>query len=125
MIHHVSLGSNDVARARAFYDPLIELLGLRLIKASDTAAHYGVSEILFSIQKPVDGAAASAGNGTHIAFAARERATVDRFHRLGLENGGVDDGPPGLRPEYDAHYYGAFLKDPDGNKVEALTLAAK
>ena len=62
--------------------------------------------------------------GTHVAFQARDRATVQAFHRVGLENGARDDGAPGLRPEYDAHYYGAFWRDPDGNKIEAVTFSA-
>jgi catechol 2,3-dioxygenase-like lactoylglutathione lyase family enzyme len=125
MIHHVSFGSNDIARARAFYDPVLALLGLRLIKASDEEAHYGTATIIFSVVRPRNGKLASAGNGAHVAFAVRERAMVERFHTTALAHGGSSDGAPGLRPEYDANYYGAFVCDPDGNKVEAVTLAAK
>lgn len=121
MIHHVSLGTNDVARSRAFYDAVLGVLGLRLLKASDKSADYGVSSVLFSLETPVDGAAASAGNGVHIAFAAGARAMVDEFHRVALQHGGTDAGAPGLRPQYDPNYYGAFVLDPDGNKVEAVT----
>jgi catechol 2,3-dioxygenase-like lactoylglutathione lyase family enzyme len=125
MIHHVSLGSNDLARARAFYDVVMPILGLRLLKADERNAHYGVGEIIFSLARPLNGRPASAGNGTHIAFPVRTRAMVDTFHAEGLKAGGISDGAPGLRPEYDANYYGAFLRDPDGNKIEAVTLAAK
>jgi catechol 2,3-dioxygenase-like lactoylglutathione lyase family enzyme len=125
MIHHVSLGSNDIARARVFYDVVMPILGLRLLKADERNAHYGVGEILFSLVRPLNGRPAGAGNGTHIAFPVRTRAMVDAFHAEGLKAGGTSDGAPGLRPEYDAHYYGAFLYDPDGNKIEAVTLAAK
>ena len=125
MIHHVSLGSNDLARARAFYDAVMPLVGFRLLKSNDRAAHYGVGEIIFSIQKPVDGKPASPGNGVHVAFPVRTREMVDAFHSASLKHGGISDGAPGLRPEYDANYYGAFVRDPDGNKIEALTLAAK
>jgi catechol 2,3-dioxygenase-like lactoylglutathione lyase family enzyme len=125
MIHHVSLGSNDIARARVFYDAVMPILGLRLLKADERNAHYGVGEILFSLVRPLNGRPASAGNGTHIAFPVRTRAMVDAFHAEGLKAGGTSDGAPGLRPEYDANYYGAFLYDPDGNKIEAVTLAAK
>ncbi len=124
MIHHVSVGTNDVARARTFYDAVMPVIGLKLVKASDTAADYGVNRYLFSIDTPSDGSAATAGNGVHIAFDAADRAMVDAFHAAGMANGGRDAGAPGLRPEYDAHYYGAFLFDPDGNKVEAVTYAA-
>jgi catechol 2,3-dioxygenase-like lactoylglutathione lyase family enzyme len=125
MIHHVSLGANDMARARAFYDAVMPLLGFRLLKSSDHAAHYGVGEIIFSIQKPVNGKPASPGNGVHVAFPVRTREMVDAFHSESLQHGGSSDGEPGLRPEYDANYYGAFVRDPDGDKIEALTLAAK
>jgi catechol 2,3-dioxygenase-like lactoylglutathione lyase family enzyme len=125
MIHHVSLGTNDVARSRAFYDPILALLGLRLIKADDTSADYGTGDVMFSLETPVDGRPASPGNGVHVAFIARDRAMVQAFYETGLAHGGTSDGEPGLRPEYDANYYGAFLRDPDGNKVEAVTFAAK
>jgi catechol 2,3-dioxygenase-like lactoylglutathione lyase family enzyme len=125
MIHHVSVGTNDVARARRFYDPLMELIGFRLLKSSDKAAHYGVGDVMFSLETPVDGEKATPGNGGHIAFQARDHDMVDRFHATGLQYGGSDAGRPGLRPNYDAHYYGAFLRDPDGNKIEAVTFAAK
>ena len=121
MIHHVSLGSNDLARARVFYDAVMPVLGLRLLKADDRNAHYGVGEIIFSLVRPLNGRPASAGNGTHIAFPVRTRAMVDAFHSEGLKAGGISDGAPGLRPEYDANDYGAFLYDPDGNKIEAVT----
>lgn len=125
MLDHVSLGTNDVHRARAFYDPLMSLIGLRLIKSDEAGAHYGASEILFSLVIPTDRKPATAGNGTHIAFRVRDRKMVDQFHTLALAHGGRDEGPPGIRPEYDDHYYGAFVRDPDGNKVEAVSYSAK
>jgi catechol 2,3-dioxygenase-like lactoylglutathione lyase family enzyme len=125
MIHHVSLGTNDVARARMFYDPLMALIGLRVLKASSRAVHYGASDIVFSLEIPVDGQPASAGNGVHVAFQAPDRETVRRFHQTALENGGTDDGVPGIRPQYNANYYGAFVRDPDGNKIEAVTYTAR
>src|ERR1700754_2467594 len=125
MIHHVSLGTNDVARARTFYDPIMTLLGLRLLHADEQSADYGTGDILFSLERPVNGAPASVGNGVHVAFAAGSRAMVQEFHRLALELGGTSDGAPGVRPIYDAHYYGAFVRDLDGNKIEAVTYSAQ
>ena len=124
MIHHLSVGTNDVARAKAFYDPVLAVLGMRVLKDRDTAVDYGVSTLIFSIETPVENGPATAGNGVHIAFAAEHRAAVDAFHRTALAHGGHDAGAPGLRPGYDAHYYGAFVRDPDGNKIEAVTFAA-
>ncbi|WP_156680626.1 VOC family protein [Sphingomonas profundi] len=125
MIHHVSVGTNDVARARAFYDAVLPIVGLALMKASDRAVDYGSGHLLFSAETPLDGAPATAGNGSHIAFAVEDRAMVDRFHATALANGGTSDGAPGIRADYDAHYYGAFVRDPDGNKIEAMTYSAK
>ena len=59
----------------------------------------------------------------HVSFASRDRAAVDAFHKAGLAAGGSDNGPPGPRPDYGAHYYAAFLIDPDGNNVEAVCMA--
>jgi catechol 2,3-dioxygenase-like lactoylglutathione lyase family enzyme len=125
MIHHVSLGTNDLKRARAFYDPVLALLGLRLLSEDDKSLDYGVGAVLFSLETPVDGKAATPGNGVHIAFMAEDPGMVDEFYRVALEHGGTEDGAPGLRPEYNAHYYGAFVRDPDGNKIEAVTHSAR
>ena len=125
MIHHLSLGTNDLKKARAFYNPVLAVLGLRLLKEDDTSLDYGVGAVLFSLETPVDGKKASPGNGVHVAFMAEGPDMVDEFYRLALENGGEDAGAPGLRPEYNAHYYGAFVRDPDGNKIEAVTHSAR
>jgi catechol 2,3-dioxygenase-like lactoylglutathione lyase family enzyme len=125
MIHHVSVGTNDVARARAFYDAVLPTVGLALMQASETAADYGSGHLIFSVETPVDGEPATVGNGSHIAFAAEDRDMVDRFFAQAIAHGGTSDGAPGLRAEYDANYYGAFVRDPDGNKIEAMTYSAK
>jgi catechol 2,3-dioxygenase-like lactoylglutathione lyase family enzyme len=124
MIHHVSLGANDIGRAKAFYEPIMALLGFRLLRANDQALDFGIGDIVFSIETPLNGKPANPGNGVHIAFSAIDRDMVNRFHVLGLSLGGADAGAPGLRPGYDAHYYGAFLFDPEGNKIEAVTYSA-
>lgn len=120
-LSHVSLGVNDVRRAKAFYDPLMQLLGLVLRQADEESVDYGTERLLFSLETPVDGAPATPGNGVHIAFEAPDRATVDAFHREALRLGGRDAGAPGLRPQYSTTYYGAFVLDLDGNKIEAVT----
>jgi catechol 2,3-dioxygenase-like lactoylglutathione lyase family enzyme len=123
MLSHVSLGTNDAARAAAFYDPVLAVLGIRKLHERDGSIDYGTSMMFFSLEKPSDGKSASAGNGVHVAFAAETRSMVDEFYRAALVHGGSDAGPPGLRPEYDSHYYGAFVRDPDGNKIEAVSFA--
>ncbi|MFL6619666.1 MAG: VOC family protein, partial [Povalibacter sp.] len=94
MIHHVSLGTNDPVRARGFYDPVLDLLGFRLLKTDETGVHYGTGDILFSLVIPTNARPATAGNGVHIAFMARNRNMVDAFHELALRNGGSSDGAP-------------------------------
>ncbi len=125
MLSHVSLGTNDATRAAAFYDPVLAVLGIRKICERDGSIDYGAAMTVFSLEKPSDGRPASVGNGAHVAFLAETRAMVDDFYRTALASGGTDAGPPGLRPDYDANYYGAFVRDPDGNKIEAVSFAAQ
>jgi len=117
MLDHVTIGVGDFARARAFYDAALAPLGITRI-ATDGAlfAGYGVPpQAFFWI-----GARDAIHTGTHIAFTAKDRATVDAFHRAALAAGGRDNGAPGLRPQYHGSYYGAFVLDPDGHNVEAV-----
>ena len=125
MLDHVSFGTNDIDRAHAFYAPLMSLVGLHLIKKDKTGAHYGVSEILFSLVRPVNGKPATPGNGAHVCFRVRDRETVNQFHALALKNGGTSDSVPKIWPEYDVNYYSAFAYDLDGNKIEAVCYSAK
>jgi catechol 2,3-dioxygenase-like lactoylglutathione lyase family enzyme len=125
MIHHVSVGSNDIAAAQRFYDAVLPLVGLTLMKSSDSALDYGSGMLSFSVETPKDGKPATVGNGSHVAFGVEDRGMVDAFYAAALAHGGTCDGKPGLRPEYDANYYGAFVRDPDGNKIEAVTYSAK
>jgi catechol 2,3-dioxygenase-like lactoylglutathione lyase family enzyme len=124
MIHHVSVGTNDLDRSRRFYDAVLPVVGLRFLAADEEGLGYGGGTMTFSVQIPADGQPATVGNGSHICFAAETREMVDRFYEAALANGGTDEGAPGLRPKYDAHYYGAFFRDPDGNKIEAVTYAS-
>lgn len=124
MLHHVSLGTSDLDRARAFYDPVMNVLGLRRTLDVEEAVGYGAGITVFSLNIPADGEQASVVNGVHVAFEVESRAAVDAFYRAALASGGTSNGLPGLRPEYDANYYAAFVCDPDGNKIETLTFAA-
>jgi catechol 2,3-dioxygenase-like lactoylglutathione lyase family enzyme len=112
-----------MARAIAFYDAVMGALG-HAGRAADpagawagwftTAAPGPDNTPNFWVMRPIDGWPATVGNGVTIAFEAADRATVERFHAAALAHGGTDEGPPGLRP-YHAHYYGAYVRDPDGN----------
>lgn len=125
MIHHVSLDTNDLAASRRFYDAVLPIVGLMPLSAEADGIGYASGQFHFSVQVPIDGAPASVGNGSHVAFGVEDRGMVQRFHAAALANGGTDDGAPGLRTAYDAHYYGAFVRDPDGHKIEAVTYSAK
>lgn len=122
MLSHVFIGIGDFERACSFYDSLMGTLDLRL-KFRDAQACWSgwmaadAPRPLFVIGKPYDGQPASAGNGQMIALLAADRVTVDRAHAAALAHGGVCEGPPGLRPQYHANYYGAYFRDPDGNKL--------
>lgn len=119
-LSHVSLGTNDFDRATAFYDAVLPVLGARRLMAHPGAVAYGRAYPEFWVQIPLDGRPAAPGNGTHVGFLAPDRASVDAFHRAALAAGATDDGPPGPRPHYGAPYYGCFVRDPDGHKVEAV-----
>lgn len=122
MFSHVFIGVSDFERALAFYQPLMAALGIAQ-RFCDPARPWacwqepGQARPLFLIGLPHDGQAHAAGNGQMTALMAPDRASVDRAHALVLEHGGSDAGAPGLRPHYHAHYYGAYFRDPDGNKL--------
>ena len=125
VISHVSIGTKDIARARAFYGVALAPLGIIENYVVDlgqgpVAIAYGDGYFDFWVQTPHDGGAPSSGNGTHIAFEAADPASVDAFHAAALAAGGSDDGAPGPRPHYGPSYYGAFVRDLDGNKIEAV-----
>ena len=120
MFSHVTLGSADLPRSIAFYDAVLETLGLRRIATMEVAVGYATAPDAtpqFWVMRPFDGADASPGNGVTIAFETAERGIVDAFHAAVLAGGGRDEGAPGLRPDVHADYYGCYARDPDGNKL--------
>ena len=121
LISHVSLGTNDFERATAFYDAVLATLGLkRLVEVpSASAIAYGRQHPRFWIQKPGDGRPATIGNGSHIGFIAMSQEAVIEFHKAGIAAGVTDDGAPGPRPQYGEPYFGCFLRDLEGHKIEA------
>jgi catechol 2,3-dioxygenase-like lactoylglutathione lyase family enzyme len=121
MLHHVSIGVADVARASQFYDRVLQELGYkRVLEVLPYGIGYGDRQPAFWVQLPHDQQTASVGNGMHIAFNATSEETIRAFHRAALEAGGTDDGAPGPRPDYGPDYFGAFVRDLDGNKIEAV-----
>ena len=120
MLHHVSIGVSDVVRAAEFYDAVLGALGYkRTAQYLPYAIAYGEGVSEFWIQLPHDSQPPSSGNGVHFGFSARSRDAVHRFHEAALGHGGRDAGGPGPRADYGPEYYGAFVHDPYGNKVEA------
>jgi lactoylglutathione lyase len=122
MFSHIFVGVTDFDRALAFYEPLMAALGIepRFCDRDRPWAGWQTTpgpRPLFLIGTPFDGQPHQAGNGQMIAFPADDRATVRRAHEAALANGGTCEGQPGLRPEYHADYYGAYFRDPDGNKL--------
>ena len=123
MLHHVSVGVRDVERAAGFYDAVLGALGYKRVMAFlPYAVAYGERHPSFWIQLPNDQQVAAAGNGVHISFIARSRSAVDAFHATALAQGAQSNGEPGPRPDYGPDYYGAFVIDLDGNKLEATLL---
>lgn len=122
MFSHVFVGVTDFDRALHFYGGLMRALGheQRFIERDRPWAGWhaaGGGRPLFLIGAPHDEQAHIAGNGQMTAFAAADRAMVRAAHAAALAHGGVCEGPPGLRPHYHADYYGAYVRDPDGNKL--------
>lgn len=121
MLHHVSVGVADVEAAARFYDAALGALGYRrVMEFLPSAVAYGENAPSFWVQQPANGKAATIGNGTHIGFTAKSKEAVHAFHAAALKAGGKDNGAPGPRPDYGPEYYGAFVFDPDGNRLEAV-----
>lgn len=119
ILSHISLGTNRFEKAAAFYDQVLAPLGCQRIMAHPGAIAWGREYPEFWLQTPIDGAPATVGNGTHVGFFANDRAAVDAFHRAALAAGASDEGAPGPRADYGEAYYGCFVRDLDGHKIEA------
>ncbi len=124
MFDHISIGVSDMVRSRSFYDAVLATLGYKRVMTFDAFAGYGMDDGYprFCINPPLDKTKPAApGAGTHICFQAPGRKAVQAFHAAALANGAIDDGPPGVRENYDPKYFAAFVLDPDGHKIEAVT----
>jgi catechol 2,3-dioxygenase-like lactoylglutathione lyase family enzyme len=121
MLHHLSFAVADLARSAAFYDAALAPLGYVRVWDDSVAVGYGYpgGGDKFAI-KLRPGNQTAPGEGFHVAFAAPSREAADRFFAAALQHGGQDNGGSGLCPEYDEHYYAAFVIDPDGYRIEAV-----
>lgn len=125
MFAHFTQGSNNLQRSVGFYDALLAPLGITRREAEindEVVCYISAEENLprFFVVAPFDNKAATVGNGSMIAFNAGSQEVVDKSYSDGINNGGTDEGPPGNRPQYTDGYYGAYLRDPDGNKVHIV-----
>ena len=122
MIDHITFGVTDFARSTAFYDRAFAPLGVARLFDVPPEHTDGVKVTGYGDARPwfwIAEQDATYGK-LHVALAAKSREAVDAFHREALVAGGTDNGAPGLRPEYHAGYYGAFVLDPDGHNIEAV-----
>lgn len=122
MLLYITVGTNNLERAIEFYDPVLKTLGYsRLVTKPDEAGYAEPGDIRcrFWVTYPYDKQEATVGNGSMTAFLAASRAGVDAFHAAAMLYGGSDEGPPGIRPFHE-NFYGAYVRDPDGNKLSAV-----
>jgi predicted lactoylglutathione lyase len=121
MIGYVTVGTNDLKKAGAFYDKICGELGMGRFMESERSIVYGGAGkgAGFGVCLPYDGEPMTIGNGVMAAFAAKDKAQVDRIHQLALSLGGSCEGPPGQRS---ASFYAAYFRDPEGNKLNAFVM---
>ena len=121
MIDHISVGVSDLERSARFYEATLAPLGLSRLVTRPATIGFGKNYPEFWINLRAGMADVEEGSGVHIALRARSTADVDAFFAAALASGGRSDGPPGIRPHDRVKYYAAFVVDPDGNRIEAVT----
>jgi catechol 2,3-dioxygenase-like lactoylglutathione lyase family enzyme len=123
VIDHISIAVSDLVAATKFYESALAALGYAKLEARGATVGFGkrYAEFWINVRTP---APPSPSSGAHVALRATSAAAVDAFHAAALAAGGTCDGPPGLRPQHGESYYAAFIRDPDGNRVEAVTFPA-
>jgi len=125
MIDHVSVAVRDLARAARFYSASLGALGITQLETRAATIGFGKQYAEFWINLRADALPAPEKSGAHVCFRARSTEMIDAFHAAALAAGGLDDGRPGLRPQHGDGYYAAFVRDPDGNRIEAVTFVGK
>ena len=121
MIDHVSVPVRDLAAAMRFYEAVLGALGFTALERREATVGFGKQYAEFWINLRSDMKAPPANSGAHVCFRARSTELVDAFHAAALAGGGASDGAPGLRPQHGEGYYAAFVRDRDGNRIEAVT----
>src|SRR5438105_15694421 len=121
MIDHISVGVADLERSARFYEATLSALGLTRLVTRPATVGFGKTYPEFWINLRAGMTPVETGSGVHICLRARSTGDVDAFHAAALDAGGRSDGAPGLRPHDRVRYYAAFVTDPDGNRIEAVT----
>jgi len=119
MIDHLSLGVREIARTKRFYDAALAPLGYRCLSEGAESLGYGGPTVALWVAVAARPVPPDGQSGLHVCLAAPSRRSVDQFHAAALSAGGSDNGAPGLRADYGADYYAAFVVDPDGYRIEA------
>jgi catechol 2,3-dioxygenase-like lactoylglutathione lyase family enzyme len=119
MFDHVSIGVKSLERAQKFYDAALSPLGYERLTNFGNVSGYGAERVSLWVAEVAKPVVADMESGLHFCFVAPTEASVDAFYAQGLANGGTDNGPPGVRPDYSEFYYAAFVIDPDGYRLEA------
>jgi len=121
MFSHIMIGTNNLDKAKSFYDAVLGTLGVPPAAVDGHRIFYMTKTGVFSVSKPIDGQAATCANGGTIGFAAKSPEEVEAWHKAGVTNGGKSiEDPPGVREGANGKMYLAYLRDPDGNKICAL-----
>jgi catechol 2,3-dioxygenase-like lactoylglutathione lyase family enzyme len=125
MIDHVSIAVRDLALAAAFYDALLAPLGMTRLESRPATVGFGKTypELWLNLRNGMERMVA--GSGAHVCLRARTTDVVDAFHAAALAAGGESDGAPGIRPQHGDGYYAAFIRDPDGNRIEAVSFISE
>ena len=119
IMSHVSIGTNNFDRATSLYDAVLATIGAKRVMEHPGAVAYGKQFPEFWVQVPFDEGKAQVANGVHFSFGAPSKQAVQAFWDAAMEHGASGDGEPGPRPHYGEPYFGCFLRDPDGHKIEA------
>ena len=125
MIDHVSVGVSDLDRSAGFYEATLAALGLTRVVTRPRTVGFGKSYPEFWINLREGMPRVAPESGVHICLRAKTTAEIDAFHAAALSAGGTSDGAPGIRPHDRVRYYAAFVLDPDGNRIEAVTFPAE